>query len=108
MVDMWTATPEAQEYPYTPTDGYRALLDRLRDLERQIGEARSALLTAAGISVDDAGMTIDSGLQVNGLLSILGPLSVVDGAIDPAAIAGMTVGAADSGGTGYRVLRVPN
>lgn len=63
-------------------DGIGQLVGRLRSVERTLEAlTRGAPLRAAGISLDEDGMTIDSSLTVDGSLLVTGDLAVPNGSI---------------------------
>lgn len=58
------------EYQRHPRDGVEALVDRLRSLEREVGELRNNLLKQAGVGVEPGTLVVDQNLAVNGNLEV--------------------------------------
>lgn len=63
------------EYQRHPRDGVEALVDRVRNLEREVGELRNTLLKQAGVGVEPDRVTFDRDVVV----SDGGELEILDG-----------------------------
>lgn len=73
MIDAWSGpTPVAQQTPHREQDGIKKLFGIIRQMQTQIRESASNLLTTAGIHIAPTGMTIDTGLTVSGSIASTG------------------------------------
>lgn len=61
------------EYQRHPRDGVEALVDRLRNLEREVGELKNNLLKQAGVGVEPDTLRVTGNLDVSGDLDVTGP-----------------------------------
>lgn len=67
---------ESAEYPRPAGDGVRQLVDRIRSLEREVGEMRSSLLRQAGMSVEPDLVRFGGAVAIEGTLSL--PAGIID------------------------------